>query len=179
MSAGIWLVGNTRSNGKPFQVSGIDYLYLEDGFLYFKGVIDNLGSKTYEIKVRIRLYDQDDRLISDVSSYAFIYDESLKFKRITAPTVSFDNIFKQWLTSQHDNGDWVDDKKIPRLIMDYEIPEESSAYFTFASNNDIAFDNGSQRPGKIYDAYYMRNTNSEVYYIYITIEDYYDVQVKK
>lgn len=161
--SGIWLVGNTITNGKPFQISGIKYLYLEDGFLYFMGEMVNNGKRSYKIELNIELYDENEFLIDTITeSDAFIYDDRLDWNRITEPSsYSYNVLYRNSYLATEYEGYGVE---IPKL--DFVIPGNENSNFTFLSFNQKDY------PSRIYDTYDLREINDEIYYIYVTIKSY-------
>lgn len=142
---GIWVVGNTTINGKPFKLDGIEYLYIEDGYLYFMGRIANTSSKDYKILLNVTIRDKNGNVLNDVleNNFVFNYDTTLGLIRDSS-------------------GDSL---QADGLKLQYPIPGGSIGYFTSCQ----AF-----YSSKIEDRIDIRRWNSEPYYIYVTIKDYMD-----
>ena len=139
---GIWLVGNTMSNGKPFKIEGIEYLYLEDGYLYFMGSISNSSSKDYySLELFISIRNKDGATISSYTSDVFVYDKSVNLTR-----------------SSNDN--LVAD----RFEVENIIPANGTANFTIQQ-----FDIFNK---SISDNINIRSWTVEPHYIYVTVNDY-------
>ena len=143
---GIWLVGNTTSNGKPFILDGIEELYIEDGYLYFIGRIHNTVNKDYKVILNVAIKDKDGNLLADVSdnNTAFTYKTS-----------------KELVRSERGYTLISDD-----LSLDFYVPANGTAYFTDAEYEGFS--------PSIDDQIDIRSWNSEPYYIYVTIRDYKD-----
>lgn len=143
---GIWLVGNTTSNGKPFALDGIEELYIKDGYLYFIGRIRNTGDKDYKVFLNVTVKDKDGNVLNNVQEYnnPFTYDKTKELVR------------------DEGGNSLVSDG----LKLNYTVPVNNSAYFT--CYQDIYFGTS------IDDRIDIRSWNREPYYIYVTISDYKD-----
>lgn len=65
---GIWLIGNTMTNGIPFKIEGIEYLYIEDEYLYFMGKIQNTASKDYKVNLNVTIRDKYGKIMNSLAN---------------------------------------------------------------------------------------------------------------
>ena len=143
---GIWLVGNTTSNGKPFILDGFEYISIEDGYLYFTGRMKNTSDKTFGIRLNVTIRDFDGYVLhrNEFDNNVFVFESSNELARKDASSS---------LTSND-------------LKLNYRIKGDSVGYFT--ANYGFSYDT------RINDVVNIRSWNSEPYFIYVTIDKYFD-----
>lgn len=147
--SGLWLVGNTKTNGKPFEIDGIEHLYIEDGYLYFMGRIRNTSSKDFSVDLNVTIRSKSGSLLNDYVysyNYVFTYDKSIELTRGEAPGLVLEG---------------------KGLTIEYNLPAYDVGYFTVAGARNRYLEDAY-----IDDYTSIRSWNVEPYYIYVQVVDY-------
>lgn len=187
----IWLLGNTQLNGCPVKITGYERLYLEDGYLYFLGELENEGDKLINAFLDVKLYSKEGKLINTINKVeAFNYNKEYAkegnefFPSISDPRYDYSITGENIKNSNYKTeGDGTNLYTLANSdFFSRYIIANSSACFGFgifyeeAKFNDFTqYESNGEIRISDYDilyTYYLRNLNCEVGYIYVTVNDY-------